>query len=238
MSYEVLEKKNVFLTGASGGLGRAIAIELSKHKCNLFLTGQDEERLSNTAGKCTITTNKILYMAGDLTNEQQRKDIILFARGGFKHIDILINCASVFELKNLFEMSISNFDDIFNINVKVPLILIKEFSGDMVRNKWGRIVNIGSSSGYNGDADSTLYCMTKHALSGMSKSIYDVLKKDNVRVYDVLPGSIQTPMGKKDYRQDYNTFMRPEEVAEYISFIMKFDKEMLSREIKLVRTVI
>ena len=108
----------------------------------------------------------------------------------------------------------------------------------MVSNNWGRIVNIGSSSSYNGSGETGIYCASKHALLGLSRSLYQEFKDSGVRVYSVSPGSIQTPMGAIDIRQDYSTFINPREVAEYIIFIITYDNEMISEEIRMNRITI
>ena len=84
-------------------------------------------------------------------------------------------------------------------------------------------------------AETGVYCASKHALLGLSRSLYQEYRERGVRAYSVSPGSIQTPMGATDTRQDYSTFLNPQEVAEYISFIMAYDNEMISEEIRLNR---
>ena len=105
----------------------------------------------------------------------------------------------------------------------------------MVSKKWGRIVNIGSSSSYNGFKNTSIYCSSKHALLGLSRSLHDELKEHNIRTFCVSPGSIKTSMGKRVIGQNYDTFMDPKEIAEFIVYIISFDKEMVSEEIKLNR---
>ena len=106
----------------------------------------------------------------------------------------------------------------------------------MKKQQWGRIVNIGSSSSYNGFKDSSLYCSTKHALSGLSKSLDDELSNYSIRVFDIMPGSIKTEMSIHDTNQNIETFIEPEILANFISDIIKFDNNFKLSDIKIYRS--
>lgn len=149
----------------------------------------------------------------------------------------MINCAGVFPNSFLNDSTIEEFENCFNINVKAPFLLCKEFSKQMIHNKWGRIVNIGSSSSYEGYKKTSVYCASKHALLGLSRSLLDELKEYNVRTFCISPGSIKTEMANVLVEQDYSTFIDPKEVAELIIYLISFDKEMITEEIRLNRII-
>ena len=178
---------------------------------------------------------KIDFEAVDLSSTHQIQKLVERTKNSFSHIDILVNCAGIFPVKPLSDSMIDDFDKCFDINIKSAFILCKEFSKEMVSKKWGRIVNIGSSSSYNGFKNTSIYCSSKHALLGLSRSLHDELKEHNIRTFCVSPGSIKTSMGKRVIGQNYDTFMDPKEIAEFIVYIISFDKEMVSEEIKLNR---
>ena len=236
MKKNVLQDKNVLITGASGGLGRAIAKELAPQVQSLFLTGRNEQKLNNLKKELFDLNNNITTYKFDFCD-----DLDVFAlikEVSNKNINILINSAGVFPLKNIANSSLKDYNDCFNVNIKAPFLLSKILSKYMKKCKWGRIINIGSSSSYNGSEDTGIYCASKHALLGLSRSLYKELKDYDIRVYSVSPGSIQTEMGKTDTRQNFNTFLKPEDIAEYISFIISFDNQLISDEIRLNRFVI
>ena len=108
----------------------------------------------------------------------------------------------------------------------------------MKKKKWGRIINIGSSSSYQGFSEGTIYCASKHALLGLSRSLFAELKEAKIRTFCISPGSIKTDMGKQDKKQNYKTFLDPKEVAEYIVYSINFDKELVTEEIRLNRYTI
>ena len=238
MNRKILENKNCLITGATGGLGSNLAEILLQNNCNIFLTARNYsklKKLKELLEKRNPNKCKVFFQSGDLTKISDIKKIIANARKNLKTIDILINNAGIFLSKPISKSQIDEFQTIFDVNVKAPFLFSKEFSQDMRRRRWGRIVNIGSSSSYNGFSEGTIYCSSKHALLGLSKSLFAELKDANIRTFCISPGSIKTKMGKQDKKQDYKTFLDPKEVAEYIIFCISFDKELISEEIRLNR---
>ena len=241
MNENNLEKKNCLITGATGGLGINLAKILLKNNCNIFLTSRSKlklQKLEKELEKNNKNNCKIISEFGDLTKNSDIKKIIKSVRKKFKTIDILINNAGLFLSKPIAKSNLKEFENIFDVNVKAPFLLSKEFSQDMEKNKWGRIVNIGSSSSYQGFSEGSIYCASKHALLGLSRSLFAELKESEVRTYCISPGSIKTDMGKQDKKQNYKTFLEPKEVAEYIVYSINFDEELISEEIRLNRFTI
>ncbi len=234
---QILRGKNCLITGATGGLGKEIAKEFAKNGCNLFLTGRNNEKLNELKNKLENSENniKIGFEQADLSNISEIQKLIDQIKKMFSNIDVLVNCAGIFPVKMLSESTIDDFEKCFSVNVKAAFILSKEFSQQMISKKWGRIVNIASSSAYAGFKNTSIYCSSKHALLGLSRSLHSELKEHNVRTFCVSPGSIKTPMGKSVIGQSYETFLDPNEVAELIIHLISFDNEMISQEIQLHR---
>ena len=237
----ILENKNCLITGATGGLGSHLAKILLEHNCNIFLTSKSKlklQQLQNKLEKTNKNNCKIIYQYGDLTKISDIKKIIKNVRKKFKTIDIVINNAGLFLSKPISKSKIDEFQNIFDVNVRAPFLFSKEFSPDMKKKKWGRIINIGSSSSYQGFSEGSIYCASKHALLGLSRSLFAELKEDKIRTFCISPGSIKTDMGKQDKKQNYKTFLEPKEVAEYIVYSINFDEELISEEIRLNRFTI
>jgi len=241
MNNNKIENKNCLITGATGGLGSNLAKILLENNCNIFLTSKSKlklQKLQNKLEKTNKNNCKIIYEYGDLTKISDVKKIIKSIRKKFKTIDIVINNAGLFLSKPISKSKIEEFQNIFDVNVRAPFLFSKEFSQDMKKKKWGRIVNVGSSSSYQGFSEGTIYCASKHALLGLSRSLFSELKEHNVRTFCISPGSIKTDMGKQDKKQNYKTFLDPKEVAEYIIYSLNFDKELVTEEIRLNRFII
>jgi len=229
--------KTCFLTGATGGLGKEIAKQLIKNGYNIFLTSTNKNSLKKLKTQLNKLNNKstIFYESGNLNDADDIQKIILQCRKNFSSIDILINSAGVFVVKSLQQSSLNDFEKSFNVNVRAPFIFSKEFSKDMIRNKWGRIINIGSSSSYSGFKDTSIYCSSKHAILGLSRSIHSELKSKNIRTITISPGSVKTPMGKKVKNQNFDEFIDPIEISKILVTCLSLDKNMVIDEIKLNR---
>ena len=240
MEQNILKNKNCLITGATGGLGREISLELAKNGCNLFLTSK-KDSLNKLRSVLSNLNNEILIFSQstDLRNNDEVNYLIKNIREKLPQIDILVNCAGENHRRPITESTIEEYDSCMNLNVRAPFILSKEFSKDMVENNWGRIVNIASSSAHNGFKNAAIYCTSKHALLGLSRTLFAELKQKNVRTFCISPGSMKTRMAKEDSgllaEHDYNSFMEPSEVAEFIVKTISYDNEMVSQEVNLSR---
>jgi len=239
MNNRILKKKNCLITGATGGIGQEVSKQLASLSCNLFLTSTNKTKLVKLKQNLRKINRsiKIEIFHTDLNNEENILEMVQHARKKFTSVDILINSAGIFMIKPIGKSTIDDFDKSINLNVKLPFILCKEFSKDMISKKWGRIVLIGSSSSYSGFENGSLYCTSKHSVLGLSRALNVELKKKNVRVMCISPSSTKTNMGKISVDQDFSTFLNPKEVAEYIIFVLSFDNEMIIDESRLNRMV-
>ena len=238
MNYKIFNKKRVLITGASGGVGAALALKFAEQGCHLFLTGRKGPAIKSLIRKIRRAGGPnvdIFYALADLRNPKDLKKVVLSARKKIGEIDILINCAGAFYQKTLLRSRLKDFDDCFDLNVRAMFFLIRGFAKDMIKNKWGRIINVGSSSSYAGYKGTSVYCASKHAVLGLSRSLHDELKEHNVRVICVSPSSMKTRMGKATKNQKFDTFIDPEEFAEYVLFSCGLDGMMVSKEIRLER---
>ncbi len=231
------KNKNCLLTGATGGLGKEISKQLVKQGYNIFLTSTNKKSLEKLKSQLILLNNKskIFYESGNLNKTNDINKIIQKCRKNFLSIDILINCAGVFTVKSLQQTSLKDFEESFNVNIRAPFIFSKEFSKDMIRKKWGRIINIGSSSSYSGFKDTSIYCSSKHAILGFSRSLHSELKSKNIRTIMISPGSVKTPMGKKVKNQKFEEFIDPVEVSEILLTCLNLDKNMVIDEVRLNR---
>lgn len=241
MGYKIFEKKNCFISGATGGIGRHIAMKLAENNCNLFLTSTNLVKLKKLKDELKLLYSndiKIFHRHGDLNKIQDISKIVSTARDKMRSIDMLINCAGKFIMKPLSKCRPEDFKTIFNLNIRAPFIFAKEFSQNMKKAKWGRIINIASSSAYAGYKDTSLYCASKHALLGLSRALHAELKQYNIRTFCVSPGATKTEMGRLIKNQKFGTFIDPKDIAEYVLFIASFDTEMVSDEVRLNRMVL
>jgi len=237
MEKDILKGKRCLITGASGGIGRQFALQLAGCGCHLFLTGRNSGKLADLKQEILdlSDTTEIYFCTGDFTAAGDTAKIIRMARETLKEIDILINSAGIFPVQSLEESTDQQFDECFQVNVKAAFVLCREFSKDMVKNRWGRIVNIASSSAYSGFAETSIYCASKHALLGLSRSLHKELKKHNVRTFCISPAAVKTEMGRSIRNLDFETFIDPADVARCAIDLITFDHNMVPEEVRLNR---
>jgi 3-oxoacyl-[acyl-carrier protein] reductase len=233
-----LKGKNAFISGATGGIGNAIAYTLAQSGCNLFLTATNQNAIDQLTSDLSVHNVNIYNASANLSNKDEIYTVINRAKKTLGSVDIIINSAGIFPNVGIFEIEDEDYDDVMNLNFRAAFILTREFSKDMVKSKWGRIVNIGSSSAYFGHGETSLYCASKHALLGFSRSIHDELKQFNVRTFCISPSSTQSKMGLATKGQDYSTFLDPEDVAKYVVFAISHNSNIVSEEIFLKRMVV
>jgi len=232
-----LKGKCAFVSGATGGIGEAIAIALAKEGCDLFLTSTTDSSLQLLVDKCKEYDVRVKWCSGDLSKTKEIYNIIKCTKDNFRGIDILINCAGVFPNEDLFAINDKSYSKVMDINFRSAFIFTREFSKYMSKKEWGRIVNIGSSSAYSGFSGTSLYCATKHALLGFSRAIHDELKSFNVRSYYISPSSTQSRMGMTTKGQNYETFLHPCDIAKYVVFSISFNSNIMSEEVFLKRMI-
>jgi short-subunit dehydrogenase len=144
--------KNALITGAYGGLGRSLADAYLKAGHNLFLLGRNEQKLNKLKKyleSVNVSNRIIKCYPCDLRDVSSIDETINLIESEYE-IDILINCAGTFPVKSLSQTSLRDYQDCMQINVQAPFLLMQRLSKDMIKNKWGRIVNIASSSAYGG----------------------------------------------------------------------------------------
>lgn len=234
----VLRNRVALVTGATGGLGRAIAMELGRQGCSVFITGRDRSKLESVGAELQSLGVTVYSETADLSRAEEVDTLCRTVTRCVGTVDVLVNSAGLFPVAALTDCSLQAFDDCFAVNVRAPFLLAQRLEPAMAEKGWGRIVNIGSSSAYAGFADTAVYCASKHALLGLSRSLREELKGHGVRVFCLSPGSIQTEMGRKVVGQTFETFIHPDEIARYLAFVISFDGEMISDEVRLNRVTI
>ena len=238
MNSDILRGKTALVTGGNGGLGQAIARALAERGCNVIITSRNPQKLRIFADDLLKTGVKVAAIPVDLSKTAEVDSLISKAQQSFATVDILINCAGIFPVAPVAQTSLDDFDLCFAVNVRAPFQLSKALLPPMQAQSWGRIVNIGSSSAFSGFKDTAIYCASKHALLGLSRSLFQEVREQGVRVISINPGSIRTEMGKKVPGQDFRTFLDPIDVARYLIFTISFDSELISEEIRLNRAII
>lgn len=183
-------QKTIWITGASSGIGRAMAIEFSKENAKLILTSRNEDKLREVAEKCKSATCFIL--PADLSDTQQLKELVNEALNFTGQIDLLINNAGRSQRSLAKETDIQIDRQLFELNFFSAVELTKLVLPSMIKRQTGHIAVVSSISGKFGFPLRTAYAATKHALQGFFESLRAELAEDNIQVSIISPGRIQT----------------------------------------------
>lgn len=186
--------KVVIVTGASSGIGAAAAVAFASYGAKLTLVGRDEARTLQVAQKC-VTKNKLvpLWLLLDLTVPGSCETVIQKTLEIYGKIDVLVNCAGVIVLSSLYDNSMEAFDEVMNINFRVPYQLSQLALPHLVKTK-GNIINIGSSMSKRFKPGFLPYIISKAALETMAKHAAPELVTDGVRINTISPGTTRTKL--------------------------------------------
>ena len=187
-----LEGKTAVITGACGGIGRAIAERFAVEGATVIVTDRNRDR----AGKVATEIGHGAYaVALDVTSEPSIAASIEEVTARSPSIDILVNNAAVFDMAPILEVTRVSYDSVFEVNVKGLFFTLQAVAAHMVmRGGGGKIINISSQAGRRGEALVSMYCATKAAVISLTQSAGLDLIKYRINVNGIAPGVIDTPM--------------------------------------------
>lgn len=189
-----LKNKNALVTGASSGIGAAIARRLAKEKCNLFLTGLGEKQLHETKDICEREGVKVFYKECNFAEFASIDELVKEIKTIGFHIDLYVLNAGISQRDRGLETDFAIDRKIMQINYWSSVYLIKQFKDDILTSKHINISVTTSLAGLFGFPLRTSYCASKHALFGFFESLD--LEYPNIHVTFLIPGRINTPISK------------------------------------------
>ena len=192
-----LTGRTAVVTGASSGIGRAIAEAMAEAGANLALVGRDRERLQETITAVTERGAAAEPIAMELTADDAPRTIVDATMARFGALNILVNCAGIFEPQPFETQPLASFDRQMAVNVRAPFALIQAALPHLRPD--GAVVNISSIAGHSGFPLSAAYCATKGAVELMTRALASELGPQGVRVNCVAPGNIRTPMNAQQF---------------------------------------
>ncbi|MEJ8552670.1 SDR family NAD(P)-dependent oxidoreductase [Tepidibacter sp. Z1-5] len=226
---KLLENKNIFITGATKGIGREMALKFAENGANLIINGKNEEELLKLKVFIEKTYNvKVIavpYNVVDIAKTKEAFDILRRELGG---LDCIVNNAGILNDRLLGMIDVQNVDEVFNVNLKATIMHLQFASRLMKRKKNGSIINISSIIGTNGNEGQVVYSASKAGVIGVTKSASKELAKYNIRVNAICPGFIDTDMARSISEEKYkerinNIKMKrigtPEDVANVAMFL-------------------
>jgi NAD(P)-dependent dehydrogenase (short-subunit alcohol dehydrogenase family) len=213
-----LRGKVALITGASGGIGEAIAIQLARAGARLMLSGRNGEKLDLVAERGRDLSPKVETFAADLAEDAQVRALADRAVAAYGGVDLLIHSIGLFLGGPFATSPVEDLDRQYRINVHTPYLLTQALLPSLI-SRQGQVVFVNSSSGFHpARAGWVAYSASKHALRAVADGLRDEVNRQGVRVITVFPGRTATPMQEEVHRyegRDYDPerFLQPRDVA-------------------------
>jgi 3-oxoacyl-[acyl-carrier protein] reductase len=227
------KKSGIWITGASSGIGKAVALEFAKIGCNVFVSArraQELERLRDESGRLADNIFPFPCNVASSTNVDQTVKKIL----NEYDLNCLINNAGVTSFKHASDNSVNEINDIINTNLLGSIYSIKSVLPTFIKNESGTIINILSVVVDKTFTRSSVYAASKMGLLGYSNSLREEVRKHNIRVINVIPGATETSMWSQEVRKEKSELMmNPESIAHIIVSAYLQKDNLVTEEILL-----
>jgi 3-oxoacyl-[acyl-carrier protein] reductase len=189
-----VEGRVALVTGASQGIGRACAVLLAGSGAKLALCARNQEKLESLAGEIKTTGGDAEAFPLDVSHEDAIKTVVKSVIARFGKLDILVNNAGITRDQLVMRMKRADWDDVIATNLTAPFLLTQAAIGSMLKQRWGRIINITSIFGQIGQAGQANYSSSKAGLIGLTMAVAREVASRNITVNAVAPGFIETAM--------------------------------------------
>jgi 3-oxoacyl-[acyl-carrier protein] reductase len=189
-----LQGRVALVTGASQGIGRACALELARAGATVALAARNESKLAEAAAEIQGAGGTAAVFALDVASEDSIKAGAKAVLEKFGKIEILVNNAGITRDGLVLRMKRPDWDDVLSTNLTGAFLLTQALLSAMLRNRWGRIINVTSVVGETGQAGQVNYAASKAGLIGMTRALAREVGSRGVTVNAVAPGYIETPM--------------------------------------------
>ena len=231
-----LKNKNIIITGASGGIGNSIVEKLYDNGANILATGTREEKLEELKKKF----NNIKILKFDISRHEKIEEFIdsaTEALGG--SLDCIVNNAGITKDNLTIRMSLEEWTKVININLTSTFLMCKYSIKKMLKNKYGKIINITSVVGHTGNVGQANYTASKAGIVAMSKSLAIEYAKKKINVNCISPGFISTPMTDQiDEKHKEaiiskipsNRLGKPEDIANAVTFLASDQADYINGE--------
>lgn len=215
-----LRDQIVLVTGASSGIGRAIALGLASHGAWLCLVGRSVERLEAVAQRARTEAQRVLIYSTDLTSDENIEKLRKDVERDCGYIDILIHSAGAISQGKLQSAPVTDLDLQYAANLRAPYVLTQVFL-PMLISRRGQIVFVNSSVGLSARANVGQFASTQHALRALADSLRDEVNAEGIRVLSVFPGRTATPRQARIFAMEGTTYhpellLQPEDVASVV----------------------
>jgi 3-oxoacyl-[acyl-carrier protein] reductase len=225
------EGKRVLVTGASRGIGRAIALRFASAGADVIVAARNRDELRDLAQEIKSAGRRCLVVPTDLRDPSSIANLAQGIREEFQGLDVLVNNAGVGAWAPLGELTLEQYDEMFDVNMRAVFLLTQAVLPFMREQGSGHIVNIASTSSRWTYPEGTVYCASKFAVLGFSEALAKELRTTGVRVTAVCPGQVNTFLGGATPADWSKEMLTGEDVAESVLHAVSLPPHALVTEL-------
>ena len=230
-----MDKPIAIITGASTGIGRSLAVKLSKQYL-VYLISRNKENLNKTKELINTQNNDCKIIVSDISKTESMNEIYSQIEHKEK-IGLLINNAGIGVFKSITDTTIDDWDNTINTNLRGSFLMTKMIIEQLKSNQNGKIVFISSVAGLQPYKNSTAYVASKYAMRGFSASLREELREFNIKVMAVFPGAVNTPIwNNKNMDELREDMMNTDDLTETIFHAINAPNNCVTEEITIRRT--
>lgn len=234
-----LKGKVAFITGAGKGIGKAVALALANEGVNVGLLARTESDLKELMNEVKNSGVRAAYAAVDISSREDVEQAINKLTNELGAADILINNAGIGKFATLLEMDPEEWKRIIDVNLMGLYYVTRAVLPQLIEKNRGDIINISSTNGLNGAATSSAYSASKFGVIGLTESLAQEVRKNNIRVTALTPSTVATELAVKTNLISENNeekYMQPEDIAEFIVSQLKLHPRIYVKTANLLAT--
>jgi 3-oxoacyl-[acyl-carrier protein] reductase len=219
-SAKSLTGKTALVTGASRGIGFAVARKLGRMGAKVGICARQANRLEEAAALLRTEKIEVDAVATDVTSAAEIAALVAKTEKSLGSIEILVNNAGIGYFGPIQEADEKNWDAVLDTNLKSVFLLTKAVAPGMIGRRSGHIVNIASLAGKNAFKGGAIYCASKWGLMGLTESAAEDLREYGIRVSAICPGSVATEFGSPASKKDPRKMLQPDDIAHAVEMLV------------------
>ncbi len=218
---ENIRGQKAIITGASRGIGQAVALGLAESGVDVALLGRDENELLATQKLCKEHGVQALTLTIDLLNTEEIEKTIRSAVKNLGGIDILVNSAGAIHISPVQDADTKKWDQILDLNVKSLMHISRHVVPHLIKQNSGTIINIASSAAKSTFPQFGAYCASKHAVLGFSGCLFEDVREHEIKVTTICPGFVNTKMAS-GFGLNPERMIQPSDISDAVNFVAGF----------------